>query len=222
MNKILTKTVLYRGKEVPVSQLSDQSQIVVEVECPHGVRKVRYSRRNQLCRKCSIEAGVFNTSKPGREITWGNKISDAKKGISFSEEHRKALLEVRKRKLMKKRKEHVFSGFPSHGLQGKIRNRISNNIRTRLKTRLSSKKKSSILKYLPYTIEELISHLESKFQSGMSWDNYGKWHIDHIVPDSWFKYDSMSDEAFQKCWALNNLQPMWAKDNLSKSNHFIG
>lgn len=60
------------------------------------------------------------------------------------------------------------------------------------------------------------------FQPGMTWENYGKWHIDHKTPDSWFQYNSINDDGFKKSWALENLQPMWAKDNLSKGNKYEG
>jgi len=56
----------------------------------------------------------------------------------------------------------------------------------------------------------------------MTWDNYGTWHIDHIRPDSWFHYDSVNHEDFKKSWMLDNLQPLWAKDNLMKSNNYEG
>lgn len=71
-----------------------------------------------------------------------------------------------------------------------------------------------------YSLEDLIKHLESRFEDGMSWDNYGKngWHVDHIIPKSYFKYDSPDHPAFKAAWSLNNLQPMWEIDNLYKSN----
>lgn len=74
-----------------------------------------------------------------------------------------------------------------------------------------------------YTLDELILHLESNFSNGMSWDNYGKngWHIDHIIPKSYFKFDNPLHPAFKAAWALSNLQPMWESDNLHKSNKII-
>lgn len=57
----------------------------------------------------------------------------------------------------------------------------------------------------------------------MSWNNQGSyWHIDHIVPLSWFPYQTVEEQAFKDCWALANLQPLEAKANLLKNNHFIG
>jgi hypothetical protein len=67
-----------------------------------------------------------------------------------------------------------------------------------------------------YTLTDLMAHLESKFSPGMSWANIGEWHIDHKRPRSAFKYDSPSDPQFKRCWALKNLQPLWAVDNMAK------
>ena len=69
-----------------------------------------------------------------------------------------------------------------------------------------------------YSLDELKSHLEKQFQPGMTWDNYGKWHIDHIKPISSFNINGINSDDFKKCWSLNNLQPLWAKDNLQKGN----
>jgi len=69
-----------------------------------------------------------------------------------------------------------------------------------------------------YSLDELKLHLESQFTEGMSWENYGKWHIDHIIPLSSFDIQNYDDKSFKKCWSLENLQPLWAEDNLKKSN----
>jgi len=71
-----------------------------------------------------------------------------------------------------------------------------------------------------YTKEDLMEHLEKQFTDGMNWDNYGKdgWHIDHIIPKSVFNFNSYEDIDFKRCWALDNLQPLWAEDNFRKNN----
>ena len=71
---------------------------------------------------------------------------------------------------------------------------------------------------LGYTIDELKIHLEKLFVDGMSWENYGEWHIDHIKPVKIFEYKTTKDKGFKECWALENLQPLWAEDNLRKSD----
>lgn len=72
-----------------------------------------------------------------------------------------------------------------------------------------------------FSLDELKEHLESQFVENMSWNNYGEWHIDHVIPKSKFNYISFDDIEFKKCWSLNNLQPLWAFDNLSKGARII-
>ena len=69
-----------------------------------------------------------------------------------------------------------------------------------------------------YTLDDLKKHLEKLFDENMTWDNCGKWHIDHKTPISAFNFTQPEHKDFKKCWALKNLQPMWAESNLSKSN----
>jgi len=72
-----------------------------------------------------------------------------------------------------------------------------------------------------YTAQQLKDHIEKQFSSGMSWDNYGDWHLDHIIPKSFFRYKSTDDVEFRYCWSLNNLQPLWAKDNMKKGDSIL-
>lgn len=71
-----------------------------------------------------------------------------------------------------------------------------------------------------YTVEDLKKHLENQFKPGMTWNNYSRhgWHIDHIIPKSWFEFNSYKDREFKQCYSLANLQPLWAKENISKGN----
>jgi len=95
--------------------------------------------------------------------------------------------------------------------------KITRNLRTRLKNALAHNLKSAkTLQLLGCTVEQLRAHLEARFTSGMSWSNYGEWHIDHIKPCS--SYD-MSDPVQQAaCFHYTNLQPLWAIDNLKKGD----
>lgn len=67
-----------------------------------------------------------------------------------------------------------------------------------------------------WTMEELVAHLEVLFEEGMTWDNYGEWHIDHVIPKSAVKVEGDTDPLFKMIWALDNLAPLWAQDNLEK------
>jgi hypothetical protein len=69
-------------------------------------------------------------------------------------------------------------------------------------------------------IETVKKHLESLFKKGMSWENHGNegWHIDHIIPCAAF--DLTDPKQQKKCFHYTNLQPLWAKDNLSKGDKY--
>ncbi len=74
---------------------------------------------------------------------------------------------------------------------------------------------------LGYSIEDLMVHLEALFTVGMTWDNYGEWHVDHKVPMNSFQFKSTDDIGFKECWKLTNLQPLWSLDNLSKGTKLL-
>lgn len=101
----------------------------------------------------------------------------------------------------------------------RIRLRFSNLIYYYLKNRNISKNGQTIENLVDYSINQLMAHLESKFDENMNWDNYGiYWHIDHIVPVAAFNFKSYEDEEFKKCWSLENLQPLESSENIIKSN----
>lgn len=96
--------------------------------------------------------------------------------------------------------------------------RIHRSISASVWKSLKGQKNERLEKILGYAISDLITHLENQFINGMSINNYGEWHIDHKIPISFFKFNSTNDDGFRNAWSLNNLQPLWAHDNFSKSN----
>lgn len=116
------------------------------------------------------------------------------------------------------------------------RNKYHSNLEFKLHQTVSTviraaiyKNYKSCLKYLPYSFLELKLYLETLFEPWMNWQNYGvykndtwddndcstwKWNIDHIIPQSDLPYISMEDDNFKKCWALDNLRPYSAKQNI--------
>lgn len=115
-------------------------------------------------------------------------------------------------KEMSARQRNRRTTDPSFRLMQNIRNAVSKSL----------KRRSYIgdFRHLSYNLEMLVVHLQKHFKKGMTWENYGRggWHVDHIIPISSFKITSTCCIGFKKCWALENLQPLWEEDNLSKSN----
>jgi len=100
--------------------------------------------------------------------------------------------------------------------QFKLRLRIGTAIRESLLSRGERKNGRKWESLVGYTSKDLKRHLERQFAKGMLWDNYGEWHIDHIISQSSFKYQSPDDLEFVACWAITNLRPLWAEQNSSK------
>ncbi len=74
-------------------------------------------------------------------------------------------------------------------------------------------KKTKSFSLIGCSQEDLVAHIESQFEDGMSWENYGQWHVDHIVP---FAVAESEEDVARLCH-YTNLQPLWAVDNLRKS-----
>jgi hypothetical protein len=97
------------------------------------------------------------------------------------------------------------------------RHAVHMNISRMMRRALNEEKKSKpTFEALGYSLDELKAHLEGLFAEGMSWNNYGEWHIDHIYPQSKLPYNSVEHPNFKECWKLDNLQPLWAKNNQRK------
>jgi hypothetical protein len=97
-----------------------------------------------------------------------------------------------------------------------LHRRISGGVRRGLASGKAGRSWESLV---GYTLAQLRRHLEKHFLPGMTWENMGKWHIDHKIPVSAFNFTAPDDIDFRKCWALKNLQPLWARDNEVKNAH---
>lgn len=87
-------------------------------------------------------------------------------------------------------------------------------LRSRLRNALLGCKGGSAIRDLGCSLDNLIIYLEQQFKSGITWENHGEWHIDHIVPLS--KFDLTNRNDVLKACHYTNLQPLWAIENLQK------
>jgi hypothetical protein len=111
-------------------------------------------------------------------------------------------------------REYKHKKWKTH-LPTRIKNNVSQRIRRAIKSQNKVKSKQT-KELLGCSIEFLKQQLESQFQPGMTWDNYGEWHIDHKIPCVAF---DLSDLEQQKaCFHYSNLQPLWFHDNVIKSD----
>lgn len=122
------------------------------------------------------------------------------------------------RKLNKDKVRAYNSAWQKRRLQDNVEFKIAANLRSRLSKALVRKtKKGSAVRDLGCSVAFLRQHLEAQFQPGMTWENYGEWHIDHIKPLC--NFDLTNREELKKATHYSNLQPLWAKENQSKNRY---
>jgi hypothetical protein len=99
--------------------------------------------------------------------------------------------------------------------------RLLQRIRVRISGALKGRAKSlSTTKLMGCSLPEFKAHLEKQFKAGMSWSNYGEWHVDHIRPCA--SFDLNDPVSLSQCFHYTNLQPMWALDNAKKNSSWEG
>ena len=192
------------------------------------LKKVKF-QKDQKWRQ-SHKAEIFKKKKEYRE-THKEQIRQHKREEYQKNKYRilervkkyNLLNKVKKSKYLKnyykKNKEQLLKNsliYNNNRRKTDVGFKILCNLRHRVYMVLKNNFKSKhTLKLLSCSLESLKKHLESQFKPGMSWSNYGKWHVDHIIPCA--SFDLSKSEEQRKCFHYTNLQPLWAEDNWQKS-----
>ncbi len=142
-----------------------------------------------------------------RNKTVEGKKLKAEQGRRWRKKHWPIILAKKNKYSKKKRAED-----PNYKLKAYCRFRIWSALK-------GLQKSKRTMKLLGCTIDELWTYLESKFTEGMTKENHGKWHVDHIIPCA--SFDLSDPEQQEKCFHYTNLQPLWAIDNMKKHTKFI-
>ena len=116
----------------------------------------------------------------------------------------------RRKKLRKEKRKERLQTDSMYKLKIRLRKSIRESFRRRGKRKDGHRTHSILVAEINVVYE----HFESLFVDGMSWENMGKWHIDHIIPLS----TAITEEDVIRLCHYTNLQPLWAEDNLKKSN----
>lgn len=123
--------------------------------------------------------------------------------------------EIKKRSIKKWRDSGKLTEYRRRKYNSNICFRIETLLRNRICDLLKGKVKSDhTLNLLGCTVEELKQYLENQFIEGMTWENYGEWQIDHIIPCAYFDLSIEKNQYI--CFNFRNLQPLWANENRRK------
>lgn len=175
------------------------------------------------CKKCADDINKNwkqknpDTAKEAVARWFKNNPTKNREAVRRYKAAHKDMVEERAKKY---RKEHPEKNRET---SARYRRTLRGNLNKRMATRMGEslkgvKARRTWESLVGYTVDDLKKHLEKQFKDGMSWDNYGQWHIDHKIPVSAHNFTKAEDIDFQKCWSLKNLQPMWSRDNLKKKD----
>jgi len=178
------------------------------------------------CKKCKIIYALISQEK--------NKVQRKKymkEYIKYNKNRLKKLQQERYRKnriqILKQAKKYYENNKKEIMRKTKLKRKNNPSLRLRhvLSNRIHkiiTRGDNSILtmQLLDCSIEFFKQHLEKQFKPGMSWNNYGKWHIDHIIPCA--RFNLSNPEEQKKCFHYTNLRPLWAEENLRKGSKIIG
>ena len=139
-----------------------------------------------------------------------NNKSTLIKAKKYYNENKKNILD--KRKIYRNENKNKINEYNKKYISNKKYIRTWRKLLWRCLNYFNNPKEDKTINLLGYSPIQLKEHLESLFTEGMSWNNYGEWHIDHIKPVSSFNKDTHPSIVN----ALSNLQPLWAEDNLKK------
>jgi hypothetical protein len=192
------------------------------------------------CPKCGIEKplyafsknkasrdGLQSCCKPCRQVimkVWRENNPDREKQqqAQYRKTHREKRREYDRQ--WREKNRDYWRNYQNELLRTDLDYRLHNYISAAIRRAIKKNRKSTF-DILGYSVDDLRRHLESLFQPGMSWQNYGtRWHIDHVIPRSWFNLgaeNSLNETELKLCWSLRNLQPMWMNNNLEKKDRYI-
>lgn len=186
----------------------------------YALRKKYKASRCKTCVK--YIATIYNkTNKKERALT-NTKYKQTHAGEikashkSYKEQHRERNNELQQ---LRRIKQRLLNPPPKRKRTAIEYKKLAKRCRRMVERCLEIKNEAKIsrtFEILKYKPSDLKQRIETQFKQGMSWNNYGDWHIDHIKPLCKFKIDT----TIYTMNALCNLQPLWAEENLKKGGDF--
>lgn len=179
-------------------------------ECQKLMSKLYREKNKEIINeKCRIQYSLSPEIQKERTKKWAINHED-----NFRNSYRKRNKKWEEKNIDKRRE--YKNNYSTQRLKTDILFKLRRNVRIRINKFIKNKSKSTeLIVGLPFI--ELKLFLEQQFIKGMSWDNYGDWHIDHIIPLS----SAKNEEEIYKLCHYTNLQPLWAEDNRNKSNKIL-
>ena len=220
-----TKVCTKCNEEKEIALMAKKESICKNCDCIRS-KKYREANKEKVARK---KRGYYEKHKEEinqkcREYYEENKEELCQKGKEYREnnpekikEYQAEYKEANREELSKKNMDYKrkrLAEDPLFKLIDGLRSRILLAIKSQ-----AGEKAAKSMELLGCSVQHVRDHLEAQFTEGMTWENRGEWHIDHIRPCA--SFDLTDPEEQKKCFHWTNLQPLWAQDNLRKGAKFV-
>jgi hypothetical protein len=183
----------------------------MKIKTDFNKAKCRHDGLQSSCRECSHKL----------QKQWSKMPEGKEKILNYRKEHKDYFLNYGKiyrkqnRKILSKKELERMKTDENFRIRKLIRNIVYKAVNRIAK----NKKHFSSIEQVGCSVDFFRDYIKQKFKPGMTWDNYGKWHIDHIIPCS--SFDLTDPKQQKRCNHFSNLQPLWAYENLSKGNKIL-
>lgn len=175
------------------------------------------ANKERLC--ATVRAYYAENAEAQRQAALVRHHKNREKRIDQMREYRVENAEALNERRRPKSKAAFHARYGTD-LEFTLKHRVRALLRVTLQKGRSGRRMAELL---GYTADDLRAHLERQFTKGMSWERFmaGEIHIDHIIPVATFGIVEEDSDAFRQCWALSNLRPAWAKDNMSRQDKVL-
>jgi hypothetical protein len=216
------------GIEYPVTseffnRIASPLGLIENTNSKYKTRKGNDFYFERICIDCSNEYEVIKKQEWRARNPERSKQLTSKSVKKWIINNKEKWNEQQKRYFKKYSKSPQYKKFISKYYKKRMKEdinfKLSHNLRNRVRTMLKKnkgKRAGSAVRDLGCSIEEFKKYIESKFQDGMTWGNYGKWHLDHVKPLA--SFDLTNRTQFLEACNYMNYQPLWALDNIKKSD----
>lgn len=205
------ETEIYKANEVSWEEIKKENNIENKCKGQPSINRTLHETIEGVIGKkcCKCKKWQPLTEYNNSSLHWDKLRVDCKNClVEWRKDNRKILTE----------KQLIYE---KNRLLTDIEFKLIKTLRSRLNNALkkqNSTKQNETVELLGCSISFLKGFLEAKFKEGMTWENHGEWHIDHIKPCA--SFNLLDEEEQKKCFHYTNLQPLWAAENLSKGSKY--
>jgi len=180
------------------------------------------TEREKIKQKTYRDKNRIEINRRALERYYKNNEANKKRSLNYYHKNKDSITSKRKnwREKNKIKKAEYDKKYNKNRLENDDLYKLKKNCRCRISQALVTKgiiRRKKYIELIGCSYPFLRDYLQARFELGMTWDNYGEWHIDHIIPLA----SAGTEQKVYKLFHYKNLQPLWALENRMKSDKIL-